>query len=180
MPVHPYPAHLVTQWQPRDGPALTLRPIRSEDAAIEQAFVQGLSAESRHSRFMNSLRELTPRMLTRFTQIDYDREMAFVATFDDKGSEREVGVARYVTNPDGETCEFAVVVADDWQRRGLGRRFLTLLIGVAHSHGLREMMGLVLADNGPMLSLFRSLGFTIGESADGPQVRRVSLALQSR
>jgi acetyltransferase len=180
MAIHPYPAHLVRQWQPREGPAVTLRPIRPEDATIEQAFVQGLSAESRHFRFMNMLRELTPLMLARFTQIDYDREMAFVATFDDKGAEREIGVARYVTNPDGESCEFAIAVADEWQRRGLGRRFMTLLIEVACSRGLREMTGHVLADNRSMLALCQSLGFESAESTEGPQVRRVSLALQSR
>jgi acetyltransferase len=180
MAIHPYPAHLVTRWQPRDGPTVTLRPIRPEDATIEQAFVQSLSAQSRHFRFMNMLRELTPLMLARFTQIDYDREMAFIATLDDKGSEREIGVARYVTNPDGESCEFAVTVADEWQRRGLGRRFMALLIDVARSRGLREMMGHVLAENRSMLALCDSLGFSIGESTEGPQVRRVSLALQAR
>ena len=178
MAIHPYPAHLVTQWQPREGPPVTLRPIRPEDATIEQAFVQSLSAESRHFRFMNMLRELTPLMLARFTQIDYDREMAFVATLDEKGAEREIGVARYVTNPDGESCEFAIAVADEWQRRGLGRRFMTVLIDVARSRGLREMMGHVLAENRSMLALCDSLGFSIGESTEGPQVRRVSLALQ--
>ena len=178
MAIHPYPAHLVTQWHPAEGPEVTLRPIRPEDAAIEQAFVQSLSAESRHFRFMNTLRELTPQMLARFTQIDYDREMAFLATTQDNGGEREVGVVRYITNPDGESCEFALVIADEWHRRGLGRRLMTLLIDVARSRGLREMTGHVLADNAPMLALCESLGFSASESAEGPQVRRVSLALQ--
>jgi acetyltransferase len=180
MAIHPYPAHLVTQWAPSQGPPVTLRPIRPEDAEIEQAFVQGLSAESRHMRFMNMLRELTPLMLARFTQIDYDREMAFIATTRDQGAEREIGVVRYVTNPDGESCEFALVVADEWQRRGLGRRMMTLLIEVARTRGLREMIGHVLAENRGMLGLSESLGFVVGESSEGPQVRRVALALQSR
>jgi acetyltransferase len=178
--IHPYPAYLETEWRPAAGPAVTLRPIRPEDAAIEQAFVQRLSPESRHFRFMNMMRELTPLMLARFTQIDYDREMAFVATLDEDGAEREVGVVRYVINPDGESCEFALVVADEWQRRGLGRRMMTLLIDVARKRGLREMMGHVLADNRQMLALCESLGFGSGESNEGPQVRRVSLALQPR
>jgi len=178
MAIHPYPAHLVTQWRPAQGPPVTLRPIRPEDAGIEQAFVQGLSPESRHSRFMNMLRELTPLMLARFTQIDYDREMAFVATLEDEGGEREIGVARYITNPDAESCEFALVVADAWQRRGLGRRMMALLIEVARSRGLREMIGHVLAENRSMLALCEALGFASGESEEGPQVRRVALALQ--
>jgi acetyltransferase len=178
MAIHPYPAHLVVQWNASRGEVVTLRPIRPEDAAIEQAFVQGLSPETRHFRFMNTLRELTPQMLARFTQIDYDREMAFIATLGREGAEQEIGVVRYITNPDGESCEFALVVADEWQRRGLGRRLMTHLIEVARARGLREMIGHVLAENAAMLALVESLGFHSSESAEGPQVRRVSLALQ--
>ena len=178
--IHPYPADLVVHWQPTQGPPVALRPIRPEDASIERTFVQNLSAQSRQFRFMNALRELTPAMLARFTQIDYDREMAFIATIDDQGAERAIGVVRYVTNPDGESCEFALVIADEWQRRGLGRRMMTLLIDVARARGLREMIGHVLAENHGMLGLAESLGFAVGSSADGPQVRRVALALQPR
>jgi acetyltransferase len=177
MAIHPYPAHLVGAWQPREGPPVTLRPIRPEDAEMERAFVKSLSAESRYFRFMDTLRELTPQMLMRFTQIDYDREMAFVATVGGAGAETEIGVARYVANPDGESCEFALVVADDWQRKGLGRRMMEQLIGVARARGLRSMVGHVLAENHGMLSLCRKLGFAIGDSAEGPMVKRAALAL---
>ncbi len=177
MAIHPYPAHLVSTWQPREGPKVTLRPIRPEDAEMEQAFVKRLSAETRYFRFMDTLRELTPQMLVRFTQIDYDREMAFVATAPEDGRETEVGVARYVANPDGESCEFAVVIADGWQRRGLGRRMMEQLIGVARARGLRAMVGHVLAENRGMLQLCQKLGFAVGDSAEGPVVKRVTLAL---
>jgi acetyltransferase len=96
MAIHPYPAELVETWQ-SEGDSVTLRPIRPEDAEIEQEFVRGLSPESRRFRFMDTLRELTPQMLARFTQIDYDSEMAFVATVTREGRETEVGVCRYVT-----------------------------------------------------------------------------------
>mgnify|MGYP001271769833 CR=1 FL=1 len=177
MAIHPYPAHLVSAWQPREGPPVTLRPIRPEDAEMEQAFVKSLSAESRYFRFMDTLRELTPQMLMRFTQIDYDREMAFVATLDARAGETEIGVARYVTNPDGESCEFALVIADDWQRKGLGRRMMEQLIGVARARGLRSMVGHVLAENRGMLSLCQKLGFVVSDSAEGPMVKRATLAL---
>jgi acetyltransferase len=156
---------------------VTLRPIRPEDAEMEQAFVKKLSAETRYFRFMDTLRELTPQMLMRFTQIDYDREMAFVATVREGGTEAEVGVARYVANPDGESCEFAVVIADGWQRRGLGRRVMEQLIGVARARGLRAMVGHVFAQNRGMLALCQKLGFSVGDSSEGPMVKRVSLAL---
>ena len=177
MAIHPYPAHLVGTWQPAQGPAVTLRPIRPEDAELERAFVRKLSPESRYFRFMDTLRELTPSMLVRFTQIDYDREMAFVATVPGNAGEEEIGVCRYITNPDAESCEFALVIADDWHRRGLGRRLMTQLIDVARVRGLRSMVGHVLAENRGMLSLCQGLGFVISDSPEGPMLKRATLAL---
>jgi acetyltransferase len=180
MAIHPYPVELVSTWQPREGPQVTLRPIRPEDAEMEQAFVKRLSSESRYFRFMDTLRELTPQMLVRFTQIDYDREMAFVATVPEDGREAEVAVARYVANPDGESCEYAIVVDDAWQGRGLGRRLMEQLIAVARARGLRSMLGHVLAENRGMLALAQKLGFTVADSGEGPMVKRVLLALAER
>ncbi|TAN55123.1 MAG: GNAT family N-acetyltransferase, partial [Betaproteobacteria bacterium] len=177
MAIHPYPAKFVRTWQRPDGQTITLRPIRPEDAAMEQEFVKGLSDESRYFRFMNTLRELTPMMLVRFTQIDYEREMAFVAVIEEDGKEVEIGVVRYITNPDGDTCEFALVVADAWQRHGLGRRLMELLIEVARARGLSVMLGHILANNRGMLELCADLGFAITESPDEPTQRRATLAL---
>jgi len=178
MAIHPYPARLITTWQPPEGELVTLRPIRPEDAEIEQAFVRSLSPESRRFRFMDTLRELTPAMLVRFTQIDYDREMAFVATVQRDGKEVEVGVCRYITNPDGVTCEYAIVIADDWHRRGLGRRMMVQLIEVARRRGLAAMIGHVMSSNRGMLELCQALGFVISDSSDDPMVKRVTLALK--
>ncbi len=179
MAIHPYPARLVSTWQTPQGERVTLRPIRPEDAELEQEFVRGLSPESRRFRFMDTLRELTPTMLVRFTQIDYDREMAFVATVQREGKEVEVGVCRYITNPDAVTCEYAIVVADDWQRRGLGRRMMAVLIEVARRRGLEAMIGHVMSGNRGMLQLSHDMGFTVSNSSDDPQVKRVTLALKS-
>ena len=179
MAIHPYPARLVSTWQTPQGERVTLRPIRPEDAELEQEFVRGLSPESRRFRFMDTLRELTPTMLVRFTQIDYDREMAFVATVQREGKEVEVGVCRYITNPDAVTCEYAIVVADDWQRRGLGRRMMAVLIEVARRRGLEAMIGHVMSGNRGMLQLSQDMGFTVSNSSDDPQVKRVTLALKS-
>lgn len=179
MAIHPYPAQYVTQWQLADGRSVTLRPIRPEDAAMEQEFVKGLSAETRYFRFMDTLRELTPMMLVRFTQLDYDREMAFVAVIEEGGRETEIGVTRYIANPDGESCEFALVVTDLWQRRGLGRKLMGLLIDVARARGFREMIGDVLAENRRMLELCTELGFANSESPGDATVRRARLVLTS-
>jgi len=128
---------------------------------------------------MDTLRELTPSMLVRFTQIDYDREMAFVATVQRDGAEVEVGVCRYITNPDATSCEYAIVIADDWQGRGLGRRMMGELIAVARRRGLQWMIGHVFSGNRAMLDLCHRLGFAIEDSDDDPQVKRVRLNLQS-
>jgi acetyltransferase len=177
MAIHPYPTELVTAWRLADGSSGNLRPIRPEDAEMEKEFVRNLSENSRYFRFMNTVRELTPAMLARFTQIDYDREMAFVAVREEGGRETEVAVARYVTNPDGETCEFAIVVADSWQCKGLGRRMLELLIDVARSRGLKAMVGHVLAANQPMLALCGKLGFQISDHPDDMTLKRATLVL---
>ncbi len=177
MAIHPYPAQLVSEWTAPNGQRVTVRPIRPEDAEIEQAFVKQLSFEATHSRFMSAIRELTPQMLVRFTQIDYDREMALIAVTAADGREEEVGVTRYITNPDGSSCEFAIVVDDEWQMHGLGRHLMTQLIEIARSRGLTSITGEILATNQPMLALAASLGFRIDDCPEDATVKRALLAL---
>jgi acetyltransferase len=173
MAIFPYPVSLVSYWQLPDGTDLQVRPIRPEDADMVQAFVRGLSERARYFRFMQTLEELTPSMLAGFTQIDYDREMALIAVVEEGGVDKEIGVARYITNPDATSCEFAVVVADKWQRRGIAHRLMSQLMEAARDRGLRTMEGDVLADNHEMLLLVRSLDFTIRPSEEDPTVKRV-------
>lgn len=160
MAIYPYPTHLVEQWQLPDGTDVIIRPIRPEDADIERDFVRNLSDETRYFRFMQTLHELTPTMLVRFTQIDYDREMALIAVIPEDSKELEVGVARYAINPDGETCEFALVVADEWQHRGFAQKLMTCLMDAARSRGLKVIEGEVLSNNHNMLKLMKKLGFS--------------------
>ena len=176
--IHPYPVDLATTLKLDDGTWLEVRPIRPEDAEMEMAFVSGLSARTRRMRFQSSLRDLSPAMLARFTQIDYDREMALVAVREESGGEREVGVARYIRMPDGKTCEYAIVLADEWQGRGLGRRLMTAIIEVARDRGLETMVGWVFASNTGMLRLCAELGFRIEPEEDDGLTRRVTLALR--
>jgi acetyltransferase len=161
MAIHPYPHHLTRQRQLADGTNITIRPIRPEDAEIEQTFVRKLSPQSKYFRFMQSLNELTPEMLVRFTQLDYNRELALIAVQEKAGEESELGVARYVMNPDGRSCEFALVVADEWQHRGIGSQLMTQLMEAAQERGFSSMDGEILADNKKMLDLVKSLGFHI-------------------
>jgi acetyltransferase len=174
MAIHPYPVHLIQEWELPDGRTVTIRPIRPEDSDLEQDFVKRMSDESKYYRFMDTLRELTQAMLVRFTQIDYDREMALIATIpDEEGKELQIGVSRYVTNPDGESVEFALAVADDWQKHGVGRKLMTALIQSARMKGYRAVVGDVLALNSKMFRLMTSLGFSIHPHPDDPAVKRV-------
>jgi acetyltransferase len=171
MAIHPYPADLESHLNLPDGSEVLLRPIRPEDARSEEDFVANLSAESKYFRFMHGLDRLTPAMLARFTQIDYDREMAIVAIAPrDDGGESFKGVARYITNPDGVSCEFALTVADEWQSRGLGPQLMHRLMEIARARGLETMVGEVLAKNSRMLRMCKRMGFSTLRSPEDPEV----------
>lgn len=168
--IHPYPRHLVIEDHLTDGTALTIRPIRPEDAESEKTFVRELSDEAKMFRFMGALNELSPEMLVQFTQIDYRREMALVAMATIEGERVQVGVARYVINPDGKSCEFAIVVNDKLQHQGIGTRLMKALFGAARDHGMTVMEGSVLKNNIPMLKLMTDLGFSQRMDPDDPEL----------
>jgi acetyltransferase len=182
----PYPARYAQVWPLPGGGEYSVRPIRPDDAQMLQDLMQHLSPESRYFRFVSSITELPPTMLARFTLIDYDREMALVAVFKERvagadgeftETERIVGVSRYITNPDQSSCEFALVVSDDFSGKGLGSRLMLSIMDVAREKGLAEMDGLVLANNPGMLKLMRSLGFSVKTFAEDADFKIVSHAL---
>ncbi len=177
MAIHPYPVELIGDVTLADGTLLHVRPIRPEDAALERAFVNGLSEQTRYYRFFYRLSELTPAMLARFTQVDYDRELALVAVAATEGGAAFVGVARYIANPDRTSAEFAVVVADAWQRRGVARVLMRGLIVCAKRRGFEELSGAVLRVNEPMLEFVRALGFRVDDDPDDPAQVYVTLPL---
>jgi len=175
--IHPYPAHLVKQVQLNDGTDIVIRPIRPEDAEIEARFIRELSSEAKYFRFMNSLQELSQEMLVRFTQIDYHNEMALIAVTSTKAGEEQIGVARYTTNVDKLSCEFALVVSDQWQSRGIAHKLMRNLMDIARDRDLERMQGQVLARNSKMLDLMTSLSFTIENDPDDTAVKRVEARL---
>ena len=126
---------------------------------------------------MQALHELTPAMLVRFTQIDYDLEMALIAVVDKNGEETEIGVARYTTNPDGTSCEFAIVIADEWHHKGLGMHLMNQLMTIARARDLDFMEGEVLSNNKSMLALAEKLGFRIETDANDPNLQHLSKRL---
>jgi len=177
MAILPYPGQYSIRWQLADGIDILIRPIRPEDASIETEFIAKLSERSRYFRFMSSMRQLTPEMLVRFTQIDYDREMALIAVLQDNERETEIGVARYISNPDGYSCEFAIVIADDWTKKGIGTKLLRQLMQIAKSRGLHRMEGEVLTDNHTMLHMAKNLGFNLSAFESDNSLTKVTKRL---
>ena len=165
MAIHPYPGELEGEIRTRDGRAVRVRPMRPEDAGREKRFFDRLSERSRYQRFMQYLPRLSDRMLARFTQLDYDRELALVALWEGEF----VAVGRYAPNPDGRTAEFALAVADDWQGKGLGHALLERLCEAARAAGYRALYGHILHANHDMLQLAAHLGFT-EHASDGSSV----------
>jgi acetyltransferase len=174
MAIHPYPAELEGEMRLRDGSTVAVRPIRPEDAVLEKLFFDGLSEQSRYQRFLNQMAHLPPHMLARFTQLDYDRELALVALAPDGSG--FIGVGRYAPNADGETAEFALTVADAWQGRGLGRALLEKLCECARAAGYRTLFGHILHANREMLDLAQRLGFV--QSSRDSDLVTVARALQ--
>lgn len=182
----PYPARYEQVWPLRGGGEYTVRPIHPGDAQMLQDLTKRLSPESRYFRFISSIAELPHGMLSRFTLIDYDREMALCAVIREEKlgedgeplvSERFIAVSRYVINPDHTSCEFSLVVDDAYAGQGLGTRMMHSIMAAARDKGLQEIIGLVLTRNGAMLKLMQSLGFTIKAYPEDPDFRLVAHAL---
>jgi acetyltransferase len=179
--IAPYPQHLVQTlaWQ---GLTLTLRPIRAEDEPQHLAFLQRLDPDDIRLRVFYSRRHIEHSELARLTQIDYDREMAFVVTRPlPEGGEETLGTARASVDPDNQDAEFGVIVRSDLKGLGLGALLMKALIEHLRQRGTRRLVGTVLTRNTGMLGLARHLGFTETANPEDPgsaETRRVTLALQ--
>ncbi|MFO1540658.1 MAG: GNAT family N-acetyltransferase [Chloroflexota bacterium] len=168
--IRPYPLAYRGTWTDRRGEAWTIRPIRPEDERLLVAFHRTLSERSIYQRWFADLgldRRIAHERLIRVCFTDYDRELALVAEGHDpeSGTPAIAGVGRLSRLRDGVSAEFAVLVADPWQGRGLGAELLGRLVDVARREGLRSVTGEILATNGPMLRLATRLGFR-AEPAD--------------
>ena len=168
---------IVENWTLADGSDATLRPIRSSDMELERAFVRNLSPQSRFARFMGEVKELSAQLLFDFTHPDPKRESAYVVIRSTVSGEEEIGVARYVVDDAGESCEFAITVADAWQGKGVAARLMQVLIRDARARGLTRMDGFVLGTNQHMLAFVRKFGFVVEFGAQDPTVRLVRLDL---
>ncbi len=168
MAIRPYPAELEEWFTMADGRKALLRPIRPEDEPNHHVFVSRLTPEDIRFRFFGLVHELPHSEMARLTQIDYDREMAFVGEIElEDGSHETLGVVRTITDPDNEAAEFAIVVRSDIKASGLGKRLLTKMIAYCRSRGTKAIVGQVLKDNVRMLGFVEHLGFRPMRTVDG-------------
>jgi acetyltransferase len=173
-----YPFELVESHRLKGGRLVLVRPIHPQDETLVQSFVRGLSPRSRYFRFHNAIRELDPRMLHAATHVDYRRHLALIAEWFDGDAEVEIGAARYFVRKDRRTAEFAIAVADAWQRQGLARHLLTRLMTIAARRGLERFEGDVLEENQGMVGLALELGFEVNGHPSEPGVLVVGRELE--
>jgi acetyltransferase len=175
--IMPYPRRFeeTLDWQ---GLRITVRPIRPEDEAAHHDFVEAMTPEDLRLRFFGAVGSFDHSQLARMTQIDYDREMALIATVQsDEGLARTLGVVRAVADPDNETAEFAVAIRSDQKGRRLGRLLTDRIIRYARARGIHWLVGEALRENTAMIALARSSGFTITPTED-PTVVGFRMALE--
>ncbi len=158
--IHPYPNQYTTPFQLNDGTTVTIRAIRPEDEPLIIALHSRHSEHTIRMRFFSLVKTLSRDSLIRLCHLDYDREMALAAVLTEPDGPRILGVSRYYLDPESGRAEFAVVVEDAFQRKGIGRHLLQRLVEIARERGVKTLYGQILHENTPMLALTSSLGFS--------------------
>jgi acetyltransferase len=173
--ISPYPTRYVTSWRLPDGEEIFLRPVKPEDEPLLSEMLGELSPETMKERFFQTVKSITHDMLIRFCNIDYDREMTLVAEVRRGPGKKLIGMGGLMIEPDFKHGEFAIVIHDQYQGKGIGYKMLDALIGIAQEKELEEFYGIVLTDNRKMLRLCQRLGFVLHPLPDG--ITRAALAL---
>jgi len=164
--ISPYPKKYEWQWKLKDGRSVLLRPIRPEDEPSENELWKTFSEETQRFRFFISMRTWSHATLVRYTNIDYDREIAVIAELTENEERKMIGVVRMIMEPpDFKTAEVAIVVGDPWQGLGLGSKMMDCIIEIARDKNLVRVYGLILRDNNRSIELFRKKGFAIDVSS---------------
>jgi len=164
--ISPYPDEYEFHEKTDDGKNVFIRPVTPEDAPLFKELFKELSPTSIYHRFFSAMKEISPAMLARFTQIDYDRHIALTALDDSSKKEQMFGIARVITDPDGKTGEFSILIGDPWHGHGIGAKLLGRVLQIAKKHKIERIWGTVLRENRKMIALGKRLGFTPGTDAD--------------
>ena len=173
--ITPYPTRFITPWRLTDGTEILLRPIKPEDESMIAEMLSTMSEETLHERFFEGIPHFDHDRLVRFTNIDYERELAIVAELTGKRGKRIIGVGRVIGDPERGTGEFTVIVHDEFHGRGLGFKLVDLIIGIAEEKGFTELTGAISADNERMLDLTEQLGFSASPAENGVVTVRLEL-----
>ena len=177
--IAPYPNQYEIDWMLRDGTPLLIRPMKPEDEQLVHDFLGKCSEETLYFRYFRLIKKWTHEMLIRFTQNDYDRELGLMAIGRPPGPEVMLGVSRLVMEANRETAEFAIIVADQWQGKGLGPKLVEEVVAIAREWGVKLLYGEVLATNQPMLEMVKRLGFSLTRQLES-QTFRVEMQLQQQ
>jgi acetyltransferase len=161
--ISPYPSQFIRESTLSDGTPVILRPIRPEDEPLEADLLNRLSKETIYFRFFGFAPHGDHDFLSRFTHIDYDREMAIVAEIKLDDQPALIGVVRIVGDHEKQAAEFAIVVADDWHRKGLGRQLTDFIIEIATTLGYKEIFASFMKSNHAMYHLFQKKQFVISD-----------------
>jgi acetyltransferase len=176
--ISPYPKKYEWHWKLKDGRHVLLRPIRPEDEPLENELWKTFSEETQRFRFFSPMKTWFHATLVRYTNIDYDREIAIIAELTDNGQKRMLGVVRMIMGPPNfKTAEVAIVVGDPWQSLGLGSKFMDCIIEIARDKDLETLYALILPDNQSAIKLFQEKGFTVDFSSTN-KVVKATLALK--
>ncbi len=165
--IRPYPRELEETLTLKNGEKFLIRPIRPEDEPAHRRLIEKLRPEDFYFRFFSHVYQMSHAQLARFTQIDYDREMAFIATRGAGEEAETVGVVRAITKSDNSEAEFAIVIRPDYQKKGLGGALMDKMIRYVRERGTGAMTGQILRINTEMIRLARRFGFTVEPSPDG-------------
>ena len=165
--ISPYPSHYIKDIKLNSGLHVTLRPIRPEDEFLEKEMFSNFSERTQRFRFFQLIKDISHEELTRYTQIDYDREIAIIAEVTDEGRKKMAGVARLIADQYNETAEYAIVIADPWHSQGLGNKLTDYILKIAKDHGIKTVYASILAVNHIMLHMFKTRGFKLTKVEDG-------------
>lgn len=164
--ISPYPKEYIFNFKLQNKKMATIRPIKPEDEPLEAEMFTHFSKETQRHRFFTQIKDITHDLLVRYTQIDYDREIALVAIIKENKNKKMAGVVRLISDPIANTAEFAIVVADPWQHKGLGNKFTDLILDIARKRGIRKVNAKFYKDNNPITTIFEKRGFNITYEKD--------------
>lgn len=176
MVICPYPSEYETTMQMKNGKSVLLRPIRPEDEPMEAELFKTFSVSTKRFRFFGPIKEPTHEMLTRYTQIDYDREIAIIAEITEDGIRKMIGVVSVIADPYNESAEYSIVIGDPWWGQGLGTMMSRYILEIARKRGIKKVYAYLLEDNDVMLHIFKKFGFIQKKEED---LYRIELTLDT-